>query len=62
LEISKADWMAEGRKRFGDNTNAWKFQCPQCGRIQSYDIVRKEVESGTFKPKRNFQVDDRGAS
>lgn len=29
------DWIAEGKKRFGDDHMQWKFVCPSCGYIAS---------------------------
>jgi hypothetical protein len=27
--------MAEGKRRFGNNSENWKFVCPACGRVNS---------------------------
>lgn len=27
------EWMAEGRRRFGDDINAWRFICPVCKHV-----------------------------
>jgi hypothetical protein len=26
-----ADWLTEARRRFGDDTTAWRFRCSTCG-------------------------------
>ena len=31
------EWRAEGRRRFGDDFKAWKFVCPVCGNVQSWE-------------------------
>lgn len=33
--MTKAEWLAEGKKRFGDNHRNWKFKCPACGHVAS---------------------------
>ncbi len=35
-------WLKEGRMRFGDNTENWKFTCPLCGRKQSIMDFKKQ--------------------
>lgn len=60
MGISKVDWVAEGEKRFGKDAKGWKFKCPMCGRVQSYNIIRDEIVSGTFKPKRVFKMNEAG--
>lgn len=30
-----AEWLAEGRRRFGDDQSAWRFVCPSCGHVAS---------------------------
>lgn len=34
-EIKYADWIAEAKRRFGDDSHAWKFVCPSCGHVAS---------------------------
>jgi hypothetical protein len=29
------EWMAEGERRFGEDFNNWKFECPACGNVHS---------------------------
>jgi hypothetical protein len=31
--MTRADWIAEGKKRFGDDMLAWRFVCPSCGHV-----------------------------
>ncbi len=33
--MTLAEWQAEGRRRFGEDSNNWKFVCPICGRVAS---------------------------
>jgi hypothetical protein len=28
--MTHAEWTAEARRRFGDNSNKWRFVCPVC--------------------------------
>ena len=34
MRYTKKEWLAEGKRRFGDIIN-WRFVCPACGRINS---------------------------
>jgi len=38
IRQTRREWLAEGRRRFGNNISDWKFKCPQCGRI---NLVRE---------------------
>jgi hypothetical protein len=40
--FTQRKWLEEGRKRFGDNINHWKFICPACGRKQSIEDFNKQ--------------------
>lgn len=31
--IPQAEWLADARRRFGDDPMGWKFRCPQCGDV-----------------------------
>jgi hypothetical protein len=33
--IAHHDWITEARRRFGNDSNAWKFACPLCGHVAS---------------------------
>ncbi len=33
--ISKDDWLAEGKRLFGEDRREWKFKCACCGHIQT---------------------------
>ena len=33
--ITEEEWIAEGKKLFGDDKMAWKVKCPSCGHVQS---------------------------
>lgn len=33
--LTKDQWQAEGKARFGTDTNDWKFVCPSCGHVAS---------------------------
>ena len=45
-KITHADWLAEGERRFGKNTDAWKFVCPSCGHIQAIGDFRQHKDRG----------------
>ena len=42
-EITRDEWLYEGRKLFGDDVNKWKFVCPKCGNIFS---AKEFVDAG----------------
>lgn len=60
MQITKEEWLAEAKRRFGEKTNDWKFKCPHCGRVQSYASIKEEVDNGTFNPMRPFPKDENG--
>lgn len=33
VRITKAEWYAEGERRFGKNLMNWKVRCPMCGHV-----------------------------
>lgn len=33
--ITHAEWMAEAKRRFGDDPMNWQFVCPSCGHVAS---------------------------
>ena len=42
-------WKAEGKKRFGDNVDDWRFVCPACGHIASVaDYKQADMPAGTI--------------
>ena len=34
-EMTWSEFLAEGKKRFGENRNEWRFVCVACGHVQS---------------------------
>lgn len=30
-----SEWLAEAKRRFGEDPKQWKFRCPACGNIQT---------------------------
>jgi len=35
VEIKLNDWLAEGKKRFGEDIKKWQFVCPACKTVQT---------------------------
>lgn len=33
--MTREEWEAEGKRRFGDDIMQWKFVCPVCGHVAS---------------------------
>lgn len=48
--ISRAEWLAEGRRLFGDNFMNWRFECPLCHNVAS---IRDFHELETVKDAAN---------
>jgi hypothetical protein len=43
------DWVAEAKKRFGDDLKKWQFVCPQCKTVQTIqDFIDADVEKETI--------------
>jgi len=45
-KVPKDEWLAEAKKRFGDDPLNWKFVCPSCGHIQSCVDFRPYKDKG----------------
>lgn len=39
--VTEAEWRAEGRALFGEDTAKWKFVCPSCGHVTSVEEWKK---------------------
>lgn len=39
--ITRKEWYEEGEKKFGKDKKKWKFVCPNCGHVQSYEDFLK---------------------
>lgn len=46
IVMTKEEWLAEGKKRFGEDMMKWKFECPGCGHIQAVEDFRQYKEKG----------------
>jgi len=47
-QMPVAEWLAEGRRRFGDDYKLWKFLCPICGHVQTpgdFGAIGQEPQS-----------------
>lgn len=56
-EIPVNDWLAEGKRLFGDDERQWKWKCSNCGHVQSIadflelkklGIIKAETDVGTL--------------
>ncbi len=50
-EFTHAEWMAEGKRLFGDNVMDWAFVCPSCKRVtttRQYQEAGAKVEAVGF--------------
>lgn len=56
--MTKKEWEDKGAELFGPDKKKWKFKCPSCGRVQSYESIKREMEEGAFNPRRMFPVKD----
>jgi len=41
MEYTIKEWLIEGERLFGKDKKKWKFVCPSCGNIQSYEDFEK---------------------
>jgi hypothetical protein len=46
ITMTKDEWLAEGKKRFGPDMKKWKFVCPGCGHIQAVEDFAQYKDSG----------------
>lgn len=42
MKMTREEWEAEGRKRFGDDQTKWQFVCPTCDNVMSIERTRTE--------------------
>lgn len=33
IEMTREEWLAEGKRRFGPDPMKWAFKCPSCGHV-----------------------------
>ena len=50
--MTQEDWLAEGRRRFGEDFMNWKFVCPMCRHIAS---IQDFKEAGADNPNCAYQ-------
>lgn len=43
---TRAEWLAEGKRRFGEDFHAWRFQCPVCKNVAAVADYRKYSDQG----------------
>lgn len=44
---SHAEWLAEGRRRFGKTFNDWKFVCPVCKHVAAVGDYQQYADKGS---------------
>lgn len=47
--MTRAEWLAEGERRFGEHKIAWRFRCPACHNVMS--VERASVTDPDVKGK-----------
>lgn len=53
--IQYADWLAEGRERFGgESPLKWRFKCPACGHVQAVEDFRPYKAQGATAETARF--------
>lgn len=45
-KMTHEEWMAEGRRRFGDDVYTWKFVCPICKNVASVGDFQQYSSKG----------------
>jgi len=46
--LTHDEWIAEGRKLFGDDMLDWRFVCPVCGNVQSPNDFEVHKDKGAI--------------
>jgi hypothetical protein len=41
-KLTYEEWKQEGIKRYGEDKRNWKFKCPNCGHVQTFNDFLKE--------------------
>jgi hypothetical protein len=44
--MTAEEWLAEGKRRFGEDYYAWKFVCPICGHVQAVSDFERFKDDG----------------
>ena len=52
--VTMVDWIADGRKLFGDDPFVWEFVCPSCGHIQKMNDFLKHKDKGATPSTAHF--------
>lgn len=52
--MTLAEWMAEGKRRFGNDQLRWKFVCPACSHVQAVEDFRPFKDKGAQAADANF--------
>ncbi|MHC1723068.1 MAG: VVA0879 family protein, partial [Aminipila sp.] len=50
--MTHAEWIEEGKRRFGQDFLNWKFQCPMCGHVAS---IQDFKDAGADNPNCAYQ-------
>lgn len=45
-QMTKEEWLAKGKRLFGEDMLKWRFVCPGCGHIQSVEDFRQYKDQG----------------
>ena len=40
-QIPVAEWLSEGKRRFGEDPKLWQFRCPVCGNVQTMEDFKQ---------------------
>ena len=52
VDYTYQEWLAEVKKRFGDDPNNWAFACPACGKVSTI----KEFKNAGADPNDAYQA------
>jgi hypothetical protein len=53
-DLTYADWLAEGERRFGPAQLTWRFKCPMCGHEQAPEDFRPYKPQGATAETARF--------
>lgn len=53
-KITMDEWLAEGKRLYGENMLNWRFVCPSCGNIQTAEDFRPYKDRGATPDSARF--------
>ena len=45
-EMTRDEWLEEGKRRFGDDVEKWRVRCPMCGKVTQVSEFKEAGAKG----------------